>query len=91
MLSESSLALLLATLRVLCNEHYITGDKVDILAKRLISANEQVLVEKIIPVLAKLAIEDDQPGKLFATVEEILMALTLFSENLSGPKLEALS
>lgn len=30
------------------------------------------------------------PGKLFSLIEETLMALTLFSEQLEGAKLEAL-
>ena len=92
MLSESSTALALSTVRVLCNGHFLNSDetKIDALAKRLVLTNEQVLVERLLPVCAKLATEDEMPGKLFSLIEETLMALTLFSDQLWDAKLEAL-
>ena len=67
MLSESSIALFLATVRVICNEHFQADDnivnKVDNLARRLIQENEQDIVEKLMPLCAKLINEEDMPGK----------------------------
>jgi len=34
--------------------------------------------------------EDDMPGKMFSLLEEILLAMTLFSEGLQDAKLQAL-
>lgn len=45
--------------------------------------NEQDVVEKLLPVCAKLISEDDMPGKQFALVEELLMALMLFSDGVA--------
>ena len=39
------------------------------------------------PVLAKLASQDDMPGKLFAVIEEILILLVLYSDGLTDAKL----
>lgn len=47
-------------------------------------------MEKLIPACAKLALEDDMPGKIFALLEEILLALSLYSEGLQDAKLHAL-
>ena len=52
--------------------------------------NEESIVSKLLPVCAKLAQEDEMPGKLFALIEEILMTLVLFSQNLEGAKLNTL-
>ena len=85
------MALFLSTLRVLCNEHFHqaaddqTSSKVDCLATRLVRENEQDFVEKLLPLSAKLINEDEMPGKLFALVEETLMALVLYSEGLLLP------
>ena len=42
------------------------------------------------PVIAKLASEDEDPGKLFALLEEILMLMVLYSEGLTDAKLQGL-
>ena len=39
------------------------------------------------PVLAKLASQDDMPGKLFTVIEEILILLVLYSDGLADAKL----
>ena len=92
MLCESSIALCLSTTRVICNEHFSAQDssKVDALATKLILQNEESIVSKLLPVCAKLAQEDEMPGKLFALIEEILMTLVLFSQNLEGEKMKTL-
>lgn len=94
MLSESSVALYLSTLRILINGHFQSDavDKIDNLAKRLISQNEQAIVEKLLPLCGKLATEDDMPGKFMAVVEETLMALVLFSDGMAegSPKMQVL-
>ena len=42
------------------------------------------------PVLAKLASQDDMPGKLFTVIEEILILLVLYSDGLTDAKLQGL-
>lgn len=34
------------------------------------------------PACAKLAIEDEMPGKMFSLLEELILALSLYSEDL---------
>ena len=62
MLSESAIALLLSILRVLNNNFFINENS-RALGETLSSQFEQLLVEKILPICAKLASEDEMPGK----------------------------
>jgi len=56
----------------------------DTLARRLMHENEEAILMKLVPLLAKLASEDEMPGKIFALLEEILMALYLFSDGFTS-------
>ena len=92
MLCDSAIALFLSVMRVLNNEHFVADDsaKIDQVARRLVQQHEQGFIERLMPACAKLAVEDDMPGKLFALIEELLITLVLFSEGLEGAKLHAL-
>ena len=50
-------------------------------------------MERLLPLCARMSTEDDLPGQYFALIEEILMALSLFSEGMladDGAKLNIL-
>ena len=48
------------------------------------------MVERVLAAAGKLACEDEMPGKMFALVEQIIIALSIFSDGLSGAKLSQL-
>ena len=54
MLCDSSTALLLSTMRVLCNEHFCSSDssRIDSLAGRLMHENEDAILMKLVPLCA---------------------------------------
>lgn len=81
MLCDSSISLLLSTMRVLCNEHFVASnsERINALGTNLMGQNQESILHRLLPLCAKLATEDEMPGKQFALVEELLMALSLFT------------